>query len=203
MSPSNSVSDAVLDILKSHRIVDNQHQPMRRKKISVPPGKSITCEDLREGPIAGCSGVSATEGEKGGSGNKQVVMDETSNDEQSLDMESDADGDDSQGLCQSGPHAGIFVCVGYYYVVQFPMKQSIKHYIGKVVLATGSNVCKMSFMRRFRNSDTKFVCPENSDEVDEQECVYVVYSFDRPRECRRGVLEFSSKQLQKFKKTLQ
>lgn len=201
-----AVSDAVLEVLQRNRGVGDETEPKnkRRKKMNVEPGKSIAVEDLLDNTTAAPSGTSPTPSQLVEEVINVMQADAASNssadnvNENHEDSEQSSDDD----LPSDAVRSSIYICVGYFYIVEFPVKEGKLHYIGKVTHKGSDTICSMKFLRRFRSSKNKFVWPMNPDEVDDVDNHQVVVSLDLPVEGRRGELEFSAKQLAEFCNTL-
>lgn len=184
MDADDSVSEAVIDLLKTMRQGGEQKR-QRRTRITVEPGKSISVEDIAE---AGPSAV-----EEMSSSNENA--DETDSECYVTDGETSEEDDE----VDEGP---IVPVKGKFYVTKFTSKCTIKYFVGKCLsVDMEDDACEMTFMRCYRNKN-KMVWPDNPD-VGNISLDQLIKVLDAPVQERRGVLAFNGRQLGPCMKQLQ
>lgn len=169
-STGRQIDQAVLDYLKDKRgNSSGPPQKTRKKMLRVPPGESITHEDLLDIEQAGPSNAKRSRPTKKRTSKKSMQ----DSDEESLpaeELESDEekveseDGDEERQIHEDEVPVPApldkSISSGDFVVVQFTTKKTLKHFIG-LVLEEIYGVYQIKFMRKKRGN--LFVFPDVDD----------------------------------------
>lgn len=187
---SANVSTSVIDVLRSMR-EGEPSKPGRRRKVNVPPGGSISVENLLgpPRPKRACVGEGPTS--KPSSIDEKDLCDDDSDDDLPGAFLSSSEDDEFPCCSTPVPAADVnFSCIeeSDFIVVKYALKRSTVHYVGKVS-AVDEGDFEVLFMKRAKGDI--FVFPDDKAETDIVDRGSVVAKLPKPQSLRRGRFSFA------------
>ena len=188
--PSGSISGAVLEFLHNRRSSGQQQPAKRRRKIDVPPGRSISREDLHGSSTSSEPPTSSV-------GDQEVSI----HSDNPVELEDPADGVDEPGTSAS-TDSSLSAVPGSFYLVGFKTraKHGYKAYAAMCVSTTDSGI-EMKFMRKTKDNSNSFCWPEEPDQA-MIEADQIVTKLRQPGMDRRGRLIFTPEDISSCREQL-
>ena len=180
--PSGSISGAVLEFLHNRRSGGHQRPAKRRRKIDVPPGRSISREDLH-----------------GSSTSSEPPTSSVS--DQEVSMHAAENPMELEDPVETSTDSSLSAVPGSFYLVGFKTraKHGYKAYAAMCV-STDSGI-EMKFMRKTKDNSNSFCWPEEPDQV-MIEADQILAKLRQPGMDRRGRLIFTPEDISSYREQL-
>lgn len=189
ISVEETVSESFIEVLQELRGTKDERKVTRRKKIQVPAGKCIRAEDLQKENL------------------EPHCIDSSSDNETDIDQEVEDgetyESDSREEIEEETSNKEVELIEGGFYVVEFKVRNHVKHYIGKILsILENENNVDITFLRMSRKVKNKFLWPDVEDTglIPKKEIVRQLLS--NPQMDRRNSFLFSERQLKPYLKTM-
>lgn len=196
---TDNVSAVVVNMLQDMRGGKTPQKRVRRKKVTVSPGKSVSAEDLQ---MAGPSKENTT-AESSDEESSPVEDDQM---EQDSDEDEPMEHDQVDGMASGDGDPDMdshdIPTLGSFYIVQFATKKTVRHYVGKLQSIPALDDYQMEFMRVFHRERYKFKWPDVAD-TSSVEQDQILKALSPPVQERRGVLCFKATEMMPYIRHLQ